>query len=327
MPGIVDFSQFAALRAASTDTQTDRSQATLAKVATQFEALFVQQMLKSMRDASFGDPLFPESGGQKLYRDLFDQQIASDMASQRSLGLADLIVRQLRGPEHTDSERHIPKTLPDSGAATRTVAPNRHQPVSLNAKLETRLPSLPVAVPIESQPSATTTAPKSNVTQAQGWRDPTHFVESVMPFAQQAARALGVSPLAVMAQAALETGWGQSVDAVESRNLFGIKAGGSWQGAAADRRTLEFRDGVMQRERARFRSYGSINQSVQDYVYLLRTNSRYSAVLEAGDDIGRFADALQASGYATDPNYAAKIRRVANSTTMRDAVSSLKQTL
>jgi peptidoglycan hydrolase FlgJ len=139
------------------------------------------------------------------------------------------------------------------------------------------------------------------------------FIEKMLPQAEAAGRELGVDPRAIIAQAALETGWGtsQPADATgNSHNLFGIKAGANWKGASVGSATTEFENGVAGTEVARFRAYGSAEASVNDYVSLLRDNPRYAAALNTGGDVRAFATALQRGGYATDPDYANKLEAV-----------------
>lgn len=136
------------------------------------------------------------------------------------------------------------------------------------------------------------------------------FISKLLPHATEAARELGVDPRNLIAQAALETGWGRSQPA-DSNNLFGIKAGASWNGVSVQANTEEFAGGVSQRVDADFRAYGSARDSVQDYVRLIRDNPRYANALNTGGDVQAFADALQRGGYATDPDYARKLVAVA----------------
>jgi flagellar protein FlgJ len=142
------------------------------------------------------------------------------------------------------------------------------------------------------------------------------FIRSLWPHAQQAGRELGVDPHALLAQAALETGWGKSVPCTAagdcSFNLFGIKAGGQWSGATVNVPTLEFEQGVAVRKVERFRAYESPAASFNDYARLIRNNPRYENALGAGADVASFASALQNGGYATDPQYARKLTAVAN---------------
>jgi flagellar protein FlgJ len=155
------------------------------------------------------------------------------------------------------------------------------------------------------------------------------FIDQVLPHAEAAARELGVDVRGVIAQAALETGWGTAQPAEASggsNNLFGIKAGASWNGAHVSSETTEFENGVATTERARFRAYGSVAENLGDYVRLLRDNPRYAGALNTGTDVRAFANALQRGGYATDPAYADKIVAVAaqidNVTAFKSAATS-----
>jgi flagellar protein FlgJ len=149
------------------------------------------------------------------------------------------------------------------------------------------------------------------------------FISGLMPHAEAAARELGVDPQNLIAQAALETGWGRSQPG-HSHNLFGIKAGGSWAGASVQANTEEFAGGVSGRVDADFRAYGSPRESVQDYVRLIRDNPRYTDALNTGSDVQAFATALQRGGYATDPDYARKLVTVADEVRQRIAAISFK---
>ena len=141
------------------------------------------------------------------------------------------------------------------------------------------------------------------------------FVETMLPMAEQAAKRIGIDPRYLVAQAALETGWGKSVmrnaDGSSSHNLFGIKATGSWQGGEARAITSEFRNGAFVKETAAFRSYNSYQESFHDLVTLLQSNSRYQDAVNAADKPEQFVRELQKAGYATDPNYASKISQIA----------------
>jgi flagellar protein FlgJ len=153
------------------------------------------------------------------------------------------------------------------------------------------------------------------------------FVRELWPHARAAARRLGVSVHGLLAQSALETGWGRRVpsrpDGSPSFNLFGIKAGPGWRGDSVTVPTLEFADGVMSREQARFRAYGSVAASFEDYAALIATDPRYAPVLARGRDVAGFAQALQHAGYATDPDYGRKIEALARSEQMRSATAGL----
>ena len=278
---ITDFSQFTALRQGAENNDPE----VLREVAGQFEALFVEMMLKNMREASFGDPLFGNSDQHEMYQGMLDQQLAVEMASGKGIGLAEMLVRQLGG-----DSAPVPGSQDSFGI-----------PATLRGDVQERRPL---------------------------WSDRESFARAVWPHAQRAAERLNVAPEAVLAQAALETGWGahvmQRADGSSSFNLFGIKAGGSWSGDTVGKRTLEFQDGAARTELASFRAYEDIAGTFDDYSDLLAGNPRYENVANHGDDIDGFARALQDSGYATDPAYAEKIRRVAEGDTMQDIVKSLK---
>lgn len=151
------------------------------------------------------------------------------------------------------------------------------------------------------------------------FRDADEFVNAMLPMAKEAADRIGVDPRYLVAQAALETGWGKSVmrqpDGSSSHNLFGIKASKNWTGDSARAITSEFRNGEMVKETAEFRSYASYRDSFHDLVNLLQSNSRYQDVLKSADNPEQFVRELQKAGYATDPNYANKISNIARQMT------------
>lgn len=242
--------------------------AALKQVAKQFESLFTQMLLKSMREAnkslSDGDSLFG-SDQADFYQDMFDQQMAMHLSQGEGLGLADVLVRQLAGGASSGEPRAVSQTE------------------------------------ASAEPIASSKA---------------DFIRQMLPHAETAARELGVDPQALVAQAALETGWGKSVPCNAagecSYNLFGIKAGSGWSGATVNVPTLEFEEGVAVRKVDRFRAYESPADSFRDYARLIGNNPRYENARNAGTDIAGFAKALQDGGYATDPDYARKIVSVAN---------------
>src|SRR5262245_34634881 len=264
----------------------------LEAVAKQFESLFLEMMLKSMRDANLGEGIF-DSEATDLYQGMFDKQVALDMANGKGLGIAELLVRQLsqRAPGGTES----------------TASPVAIEGTKFSPRL--RAPG---------EPSA----------DARSAPTPLEFVREILPLARKAAAALNVHPAGLIAQAALETGWGQRVvahtDGTSSNNLFGIKASADWTGPKATMRSLEFENGLPIQRQAAFRSYGSHAESFADYVRLLKTNPRYREVLEKGVDAAGFAEAMGRSGYATDPDYAMKIKNVLGGETLREALVALK---
>ncbi len=258
----------------------------LKEAAQQFESLFIDMMLKSMRAANFKDPLFGSSQ-QSMYQDMYDQQLSIELSKSHAFGLADMLVQQLR-------REGLAGGTPQTGAA----------PSSSSAT------GSAVEAPSAAGPLTRATSPA-----AVSRRQQTAFARELWPEAERAGQRLGVSPVSLIAQAALETDWGHSMprDAVgsASNNLFGIKAGATWGGASVVSGTHEYRDGVRTAVKSSFRAYGSCAQCFQDYTALLRGNPRYAAALGTGGDVHAFATALQQGGYATDPDYARKLTAVA----------------
>ena len=303
-----DFKGLAELRAAAA-RQTPES---LRETARQFEAVFVQTMLKAMRDASQGDGIF-DSDKTDFYRDLHDQQLALEIVKGRGLGIADMLMRSLGGaPEAPakplDHKLQRASALPPVASESRPLVTldNTAQPL-------VDLAGTPDATLIDTATQGGAAKPSA---EPSDWRpaNPVTFVRELMPVARQGAAQLGVQPAVLVAQAALETGWGQKMirhtDGRNTFNLFGIKADGRWQGARATVSTLEYRDGIAQRERAAFRAYESLAASVNDYVEFLHNNPRYRQAIESKSDSIAFLRGLKDAGYATDPDYVEKIRSI-----------------
>lgn len=299
IPGTSVYTDFSGLNELEAGARERTPEATRA-AARQFEALFVQMMLKSMREAG---SVFAEDR-DTTYEEMFDQQIALELTKEKGLGLADMLVRQLGG----------------------TVA---EEPVSidqsrLRERIEERLPASPV-------PATGATAPAASpVPQRQDFRPdgPESFLREIWPLAERAAKQLGVDVRAIAAQAALETGWGQRLirdaEGVSGNNLFGIKADGRWDGERVGINTLEYDDGIAKRERAEFRAYPDLKSGFEDYVNFLRANPRYSEATRGNLSASDYARSLQSAGYATDPKYASKINSIMDSTRFSEVASELK---
>jgi flagellar protein FlgJ len=293
-----DFQGFSDLRRLAREDSPEAADT----AARQFEALFIQMMLKSMRDAA---PVDSGMDGHqtKFYRDMFDQQIALEMSRGEGIGLRTALLRELhpsagRGPE----------------AAVATIMPMRR---FSGGTAE----APPVGSVQRSEPSPGPVLPTKR------FGSPEEFVNALWPHAEKAAAALGVAPEVLLAQSALETGWGRHMIAgpggANSFNLFGIKADTRWSGSAVNVPTLEYVDGIPERQRASFRSYTSPAESFADYVDFLRSNPRYREALAKAPDPEGYLRGLQAAGYATDPNYADKILDIMNRGILRE-VANLK---
>lgn len=253
----------------------------LKAVATQFEALFMNMVMKSMRDANPQEGVF-DSQQSRMFTAMLDQQISQNMAS-RGIGLADALFRQLSTQQ---------------GAAAQA------DPAAAGVSPVPQMP--PAAAADGANPLA---------------RAPAHvqaFHEKLAGPAAEASRSTGIPARFMLGQAALESGWGQrelrGADGATSHNLFGIKAGGSWKGRVVAAQTTEYVNGAAQKKTENFRAYDSYADAFRDYADLLRKNPRYQNVLAQGADAQGFASALQRAGYATDPHYAAKLTRIIRQT-------------
>jgi flagellar protein FlgJ len=299
--------------------------AALKQAAKQFESIFMGMLLSSMRKANevFEDDGVLNSNATKFYQDMYDKQLSTELSEKGSLGLADLLVQQLRPTKG--------KTTP----ASMLKLPTEAAPVpDKTASADTSVPAIaPAKNTAEVVQPVVTTAPQV-ITETlasepdpdnEDWsfESPGEFIQKLMPAAKQAAQKLGLEPLALLAQAALETGWGQrtfkTAEGNNSFNFFGIKAHNSWQGDVAVVDTLEYRQGVAQKEKAKFRAYESPEQSLGDYVDFIKSNPRYQQAVAMADNPKAYFQQLQAAGYATDPNYAQKILAVFNSETFKQA--------
>ena len=164
------------------------------------------------------------------------------------------------------------------------------------------------------------------VSKQSGFESPEQFVQTIWPIAQKVGKEMGVEPKAIISQAALETGWGKYIihesDGKNSHNLFGIKSDKRWDGAAANVSTLEYRNGVAKKEIAAFRSYDSYEHSLKDYAKFVKNSSRYEDAVKQGSSIKGYAEGLQNGGYATDPNYAKKIQRIASGELLNTIISN-----
>jgi peptidoglycan hydrolase FlgJ len=268
-------------------------------IAQQVDALFLQMMLKSMRDASAGQGE-ADSNEMGMYQDMFDKQVALTLSQHQGLGIGTALTRQLSNAAAAAAPAGAPAAgTPATGAAQGAPASGAAPPA----------------------PAASSSAsPSTSMLQSA-----TQFVSEVLPTIQRAANALGVSPLGMLAQAALETGWGQrmprTADGTPSLNMFGIKADDGWAGARAVASTVEFSGGVATQRQTAFRAYGSIQESVSDFANLLKGSHRYRNAIAAGGNAQAYVNSIGQSGYATDPEYANKLNDILNGSTLRMALN------
>jgi peptidoglycan hydrolase FlgJ len=253
----------------------------LSAVAQQVEALFLQMMLKSMRDASAAQET--DSNEMGMYQDMFDKQVALSISQHGDLGIGRLLKRQLQGKSPPSavkmSSGDFRPPVPVSGTGAGAIA-----------------------------------------------HSPAEFVHRMMPPIRRIAASLGVDPMGILAQAALETGWGQRMprhaDGSSSNNMFGVKAGDEWTGARASADSMEVANGVAMPRRTTFRAYGSIEESVNDFASLLKSSPRYRDVLAAGGSAEGYIANMGKSGYATDPEYGNKLNQILHGETLQSALAA-----
>jgi len=252
----------------------------LKAAAQQFESVFLNMMLKSMREATPQDGMF-DSEQTRMFTGMLDQQLAQSM-SGRGVGLADIMVKQLSGKAGGQVES-------DGWGVGGGRLPSR-SPVSSFQSSASVLPS----------------AYNGTVQQS--------FIDRMLPFARQASQASGVPPQLMLGQAALESGWGRReirmADGSNSYNLFGIKADAGWNGRMAEVMTTEYKNGIAYRQVEKFRAYSSYAEAFQDHANMISNNPRYAGVLQQGGDVSGMAQAIQKAGYATDPKYADKLAQI-----------------
>ena len=368
------------------------SEGNVRKVAQEFESVFLNQMLKSMRSANevlAQDSPF-NSQTTKQFQDMYDQQLSVNLAKNGGgIGLADMMTRSML--------KDAGKTPSTEGAATKTAAPatagsaqagasvamdmrralwdgktsqaaavasstgSASERKDVSALLNSRRLAMPskasaaqsqeavlaaaanaaggngnsataanatnwkavqqlgtpavASVSGSARLSGGNVAPLGQTAGKSVFRTRQEFVDTMLPMAQEAAKKIGVDAHYLVAQAALETGWGKSIirerDGSTSNNLFGIKAHSSWDGDVATTLTTEYRNGKASKEAADFRSYDSFKQSFDDYVSFLQSNDRYGKALAKGGDSSQFMHELQRAGYASDPQYARKVSQIA----------------
>lgn len=267
-------------------------QAAARQAASQFEALLMNTMLKSMRSVRFDEE--EPSNSLDTFQSLSDQQMVQSLCERGGLGLGDMIYRQLAKQSGFKPDASQMAALQSNGPALTA------QPAGLR--------------PMQAYQEAQAASAQAGVPAGGSSRE---FVSGLLPHARQAAQQLGVAPECVVAHAALESGWGKrairNADGSDSHNLFGIKAGSDWHGKTTTIVTTEYSGGVPQKRQETFRSYGSYAEAFSDYAQLLKGSSRYRNVLNQGQNMYGFAQGLQSGGYATDPRYARKLVDVAAS--------------
>ena len=331
----------------------EAKKAALKEAAQQFEGIFMKMLLSSMRKAQevleSDSPFNSES--TKFYRDMHDQQMAVELSSNGSLGLTDLIVRQLGGDDGSFKPSSVLRNdgnlkVTDSASSTLDKTSETNKDNQHNSLIEKMLADknqikpdidIPFAGNYQAQHIVSNqmnsaasqfiirdvdkrtnkvngqseSVNNSTALSSNNFDEPKDFVTALIEPAQKVQKTLGVPFEVVIAQAALETGWGQKMikdqDGGSSNNLFNIKADSRWAGDKITKDTLEFEQGAMIKKSEPFRTYQSLTDSVDDYINFLSTSERYQDALQDSGNVEHFLQGLQKAGYATDPQYADKI--------------------
>jgi flagellar protein FlgJ len=329
----------------------------LRKVAEQFESMFVKMMMKSMRDANkvFQEDSLMHSPQEDFYQQMYDDQLSVSLTGKQGMGLADVIYRQLnqeygdptkkgenREWQPMDDRRKNFSHAIDFNQIEKKNTQLLPQKDNTGFEIDTTFvhkekPGLEAIINQENN-KAILNLQNSNAANTAGdkiqaFDSPEDFIQTLYPAAEKIANQMGVNPQAIISQAALETGWGKFViqgensqgEKENSFNFFGIKADSRWEGEKVRVTTHEYRDGQRVTEKADFRSYPTIEAGLKDYSNFLQAK-RYEKAMAAGTDIEQYAQELQQAGYATDPQYAQKITRIANSELMQNTLLNNTQT-
>ena len=289
---------------------------TLRFVAEQFEAIFLQIMLKSAHGESGKSDLFEGDEQTEFYQDWHDKQLAIHLSSGKGIGIADMLVKQFQvhqAQQVYQSTGNLPNTTLDKKPSQLSKAVSQ---TSALASKHTESMDAQVIKPAEDVQSSVT------------FDSPEAFVNHLWPMAKQAAEKMGITPEVLLAQAALETGWGRKIaqhaSGKSSHNLFNIKADNRWDGEDVSISTLEFRSGIPQQEKANFRAYDTFQASFNDYVEFIQNSPRYQPAMAVASDAKAYTQELSRAGYATDPEYAQKIMGIIEGKPLKQALSAVK---
>jgi flagellar protein FlgJ len=326
----------------TTVTKDPENKEALKQAAQHFESIFIGMMLKSMREANavFEKDNPMHSNTTKFFRDMYDQQLATDMATNGSMGLADVIVDQLshdnsqyvsasvlRNDADLERQQYALKALSKASSAEvePSVAPASTVSDQIKQSVDTPFSQLGLDKPENSENSAVNVFISPLL--APEFEESDDFVVTMWDYAKQAAAKIGVNPAVMIAQSALETGWGKHIikdqKGQSSFNLFNIKAHRDWDGDKTSKSTIEFEQGVAVRKVEPFRMYNNFTEAFDDFVHFLKSNGRYEEALDKAHDSEQFLQNLQEAGYATDPNYAEKILSILKSESFKNVVGKV----
>ncbi|KMY86058.1 Flagellar protein FlgJ [peptidoglycan hydrolase] [Candidatus Paraburkholderia calva] len=305
----LDVQGFDAMRAqANKDPQAGLKEATK-----QFDAVFTQMMLKSMRDATPSDsPL--DSNDSKSFTAMLDQQLSQQMSS-KGIGVADMMLKQL---QRNAGVKPDAKTM---GSNTMQMLSGMGGDIDANAgNIATMNAMAKAYAAAQANKNGASLSSGRGYTASDALEAPVHsngsdkvndFVDCLAAPAQAASAATGIPARFIIGQAALESGWGKReikyANGQTSHNIFGIKATGGWTGKTVDSVTTEYVNGQPKKVVEKFRAYDSYEAALTDYASVMKNNPHYALVVQASRDVASLAHGMQKAGYATDPQYAKKL--------------------
>jgi flagellar protein FlgJ len=306
----LDVQGFDAMRAQANASPQDGLKA----AAKQFDAVFTQMMLKSMRDATPSDSPF-DSNESKSFTSMLDQQMSQQMSS-KGIGVADMMLKQLMrnagasGASGAAGANALSTLSASSGGDDGTANAGNMAAMNAMAKAYANA-AASKANSLQSGTGYTANSSLEPPARGNGTDKVNAFVDRLAVPAQAASAATGIPARFIIGQAALESGWGKreikNANGSTSHNIFGIKASSNWTGKTVDSVTTEYVNGRPQKVVEKFRAYDSYEEALTDYASVIKNNPRYAPVIQASRDVAGFAHGMQKAGYATDPQYAKKL--------------------
>jgi flagellar protein FlgJ len=277
-------------------------------VSKQFEAIFMNMMLKSMREASSSQDNPFDNEQSRTFTSMLDQQLSSNLSS-KGLGLADVLAKQLSKNAYLGNNT-MQQAVSEVESGLKDALTLTTNPLSRNKVKELGIKSIePKVLPVDNAPANSKVLNNKPLTD-----NSTEFHNRMAQHAEAASRATGMPAHLMLGQAALESGWGKreikAADGTPSNNLFGIKATGNWDGKVVEATTTEYINGIKQKRIEKFRAYDSYADSFKDFANLMQNNPRYEKVMQNLHNVNNYAQAMQKAGYATDPHYASKLASV-----------------
>ncbi|WP_094751654.1 flagellar assembly peptidoglycan hydrolase FlgJ [Psychromonas sp. CD1] len=291
-------------------------------VANQFEAMFASMLIKSMRKANeaFESDSPFNSQQTKFYTDMQDKQLALNISRHGALGLADSLVRQLDSTSSVSSKQSVP--------LDELQMPNQHEQRSYslhNKAVFLNINNKNTNMKLNIADRTPQLDAKMTVFE---FKDKKSFISTLLPYAKKAAKVLGIAPEVLIAQSALETGWGKKIingkHNKSSFNLFNIKASANWSGDRVAKESIEIENGIAVKRSYNFRSYDNIAQSFNDYAQFIGQSKRYQGALAQGTNANSYIEQLQQAGYATDPSYAQKVKDIMQSESFKEILKGDK---